>query len=427
MSLIKIEETSKRISGLGGIIFYRDLLERLSICNSLKDCLPVNLIEPKVSSGLDKFLALTYGFISGAEHLEDMELLGQDSLFPEIVPLNKGNTYSRYLYEFTPVQVKELNKKLIETSLKLRKASHGNSKEFVLDIDSTTHVQHGSKMEGLGWDYKNQWGLDSIQAYDEYGYEYWMEVREGGTFSSNGASEIIHEVFRRIPKNIRKYFRGDSAFCNVDVFKANFLAGVKFVIAMRENMFRPLLKRVTHWKKSGLYFKDREFCEIGESIYYPKEGIEPLRVVIIRAPKVERQKDLFEEDAYDYYAFVTNMGCHVMSAEKLIKFYRKRGNAENFIKEQKYGFDLRHLPCQKLTANKAYAVIAAFAYTLMRHTAFLISKKKTPFSKRIRFLLVNLPCEVIKHARSVIVRFSSEIYEEVLRFQSKLKIVTAGL
>jgi hypothetical protein len=42
---------------------------------------------------------------------------------------------------------------------------------------------------------------------------------------------------------------------------------------------------------------------------------------------------------------------------------------ENFIRELKNGLDLHHYPCQKLSANKAYGLMAAFAYNLMRYVA----------------------------------------------------------
>lgn len=69
----------------------------------------------------------------------------------------------------------------------------------------------------------------------------------------------------------------------------------------------------------------------------------------------------------------------------IIKFYRGRGHAENFIKEIKYNFDLKHFPCQKLVANKAYGIIAALAYNLMRLVAFLFCEgKKVRFAKHTK-------------------------------------------
>ncbi len=69
-----------------------------------------------------------------------------------------------------------------------------------------------------------------------------------------------------------------------------------------------------------------------------------MRVVFIRAKKF--QPTLFER--YDYHAWVTNMGEREMNNEKLIDFYKKRGNAENFICELENGFNMHHFPCQSL-------------------------------------------------------------------------------
>lgn len=46
-----------------------------------------------------------------------------------------------------------------------------------------------------------------------------------------------------------------------------------------------------------------------------------------------------------------------------------RGNSENFIREEKYGYDLKHFPCQKLSANHAYGLFALIAHNFLRTIA----------------------------------------------------------
>ena len=228
---------------------------------------------------------------------------------------------------------------------------------------------------------------------------------------------------------IKKYFRGDSAFCSSGIMNACTNAGMKYVVCMKANMYNPLIKNITNWseidntgreKKDKFYFKGDRACEVGETIYFTDEMQRFARVVILRALKVDKQNSIFSEDNYDYFAVATTIESSSMDAEKLIRFYRKRGNAENFIKEMKGGFDLRHYPCQKLLANRAYGLIGAFAYNFMRYAAFLLNPKKVPYAKRVRFLIVYLPCMVIKHARQVIFRFNEKIYREVMRYKQKL-------
>ncbi len=411
---ITIQSTSKHFSSLGGLLLANNVMAHVGLKDIFESILPKQKIKSK-SSSFEKLRTLCLGFIVGAECLTDMDLLAEDNAFEQIA--NKvcaSNTYGEFLREFDAVACKNMNLKLIETSLKLREVSHGNKGDFILDLDSTHHLQHGKKMEGVEWNYKHEWCLDSLQAYDNHGYPYWMQVRPGSTYSSNHASEVIHHIFSKLPKKQKRYFRGDSAFCNTDVFNAVRCAEGKFVIAMKANIYEPLLKSGMCWNQtSKIKFLDNRECEIGQTIYYPTKGHETLRVVLIRAEKKDQKQNVFGLIEYDYHGFVTNMGQHEISAEKVIEFYRKRGNAENFIKEVKYGLDLKHFPCQKLLANYAYGVIAALAYSIQRFLSFIQNPKKQHFSKLLRRRMIFIPVQVVKHAREVIFKFSDHIYKEV--------------
>ncbi len=62
---------------------------------------------------------------------------------------------------------------------------------MTMDMDSTSHVQHGEKMKGLDYDYKGNWCLSSLSCSDEFGFSHAMELRSGNTFSSVGAKFTI--------------------------------------------------------------------------------------------------------------------------------------------------------------------------------------------------------------------------------------------
>jgi hypothetical protein len=365
------------------------------------------------------------GLIAGADSLDEMDRLAQDNLFSSLNSyVNSANTYGDYLRSFTGLQCKRLNRLLIETSLSLRKAMFPNASDFILDIDSFSSEQSGEKIEGVEFNYKNEWCLDSLAAFDQFGFQYWLDVRPGATFTSNGAPEVIHTVFKMVSSKLRRFLRADSGFCNVDVFNAARCAEARFVIAMRENIYDPLIRRVKNWERtSRVKFRDGRSCEIGSTVYKPKEGTQILRVVFIRALKEgEQRRALFNDAQFDYAAWVTNLGHHELSNEKIIEFYRGRGNAENFIREAKYGFDLKHYPCQKLLANKAYGLIAAFAYTLMRYTGFILNKDKPHYSKIIRFRMIHLACQVVRHAGMVTIRFFHIQLKEVQCWLEKIHL-----
>jgi hypothetical protein len=48
------------------------------------------------------------------------------------------------------------------------------------------------------------------------------------------------------------------------------------------------------------------------------------------------------EGEWTYYGVVSNFNLAEKKLQEVIEFHNKRGNAENFIREKKYGYDLKH-------------------------------------------------------------------------------------
>ena len=127
------------------------------------------------------------------------------------------------------------------------------------------------------------------------------------------------------------------------------------------------------------------------------------------------------DDDYDYFGWCTSIGSSEMRPEKVIDFYRKRGTAEQYIGDIKNGFDQHHFPCQKLNANRAYALITGFAYNLMRCISIVANPKKIQFTKSIRLKFVTIPAQVVAHAREVTFKFNKNISKEVYEWCEKFK------
>jgi len=418
---IKIESTNKHLSSLGGLFLADELIKKLQLIDLVRAHLP----ELKIANDnmAEKFKNLTLGFIAGAECLDDMDRLNSDGVFENICDTTfTARSYGDFLRLFKNVHIRELQNRLIDQSLSLRQTTIGETKDITIDIDSTVNEQHGKKMEGVKTNHKGILCLDTIKAFDEYGFQYWHFVRPGATYTSENSAEIISAVFNRISKhatfsNLKRYARADSGMCNADFFNACFVANAKFVTCFKENMLQPIEHTITRWHSfdkddpKRIKFYDGRECEYGETVYQGENCLQTLRVVVIRAEQTNGP--LITEPVYDYYAWVTNIGSEEWSVEEVIRFYRKRGNAENFIRESKYGFDLKHYPCLKLTANKAYGIIGAFAYNLMRYFALLDNSKKPHFSKLTRYRLIYLPVQIIRHAGKVVFKFMKHHFTEV--------------
>ena len=443
--VVKVEASDNSFSSHGGLIIARRLLDRLRLSAGLASLLPQT--KRNIFSGERKFENLVLGFQAGNDHLDDWDELNQDSGFAAVVAHRYcAKSLGDYLRCFTGHALHQLQGSLIELSLRLRLQLGVSLDRFILDLDSTLHAQYGRKMEGVEFCYKKFRALDSILAFDELGLQYWHNVRPGSTYSSNGSGQIIHEVFSRMPRPRRdqRYIaRGDSAFANQEFYNACRAKGVGFVCAAKKTEgVKDRVIRIKNWqsqdpkdKERILATKGRE-CEIGHTTYHTEGYSKSLWLVVIRAKKPPEEGIIFEKHAeYDYYCFVTNIGSHEYNNVELIKLYRGRGNAENFIKEQKYGFDLKHYPCLKLTANKAFGLIAAFAYTLTRFMSLSApSEKKTKdgvktvchYAKKIRNKWLLIPVQVLRHAGSVTFRFNRRHHKEVLYWFEKLKIMQFG-
>ena len=328
-----------------------------------------------------------------------------------------------------------LNDRLIDLAFGLRQQLFAAKTTIVIDIDSTTNQQHAKKMEGVATNYAGISGLDSIQAFTEEGLQLWHDVRPGNTHTAKGSQLIIHEIFSRMPasmSHLTRYVRADSGFCKLDFFEACAVKRAQFVVCMRKLMYKPLIKTVGAWvaqsaaEKGRIMFVGARECEVGETTYKPKDSPHTFRVVLIRAVKKGREGQLIKgDDDYDYQGWISSIS-HATDAADVVKLYRGRGHAENFIRELKNGFDLHHYPCQKLVANKAFGLIAAFAENLMRFVALKDNAKHPQFAKALRFLFVHLPCHVVRHAGEVVFIFMDRHFQEVMRWLSYFKNIKLG-
>ncbi len=159
-------------------------------------------------------------------------------------------------------------------------------------------------------------------------------MRPGNTHTGKGSIEIAHQIFSRMPrtpeyKKMRRYIRADSGFCRYEFFNACAAKEAGFVVTMRQGMYAPLLKRTHGWqeqnpnRKGRIKFYDDRECEIVDTVHKSKDSYHVLRVVLIRALKKDLQgknRLFIDQDDYDYYGWVSNIGEHEMSAEKLINW-----------------------------------------------------------------------------------------------------------
>ena len=454
---IKVEVTDKHLSAVGGLNIFAHCWSRFKLAPQIVGFLP------DVRRALKKFEDMALGFAAGAECLDDMGELAKDEGFWAISDehIYTPKTYGDFLREFTRHQIDEGNKALAQSAFIQRARIDKKMDSMTFDFDSTSNRQYAEVMEGVCFSGEKKYDcLTTMYVFDELGNQYFSDVRSGNTHTSDSISKIIHLVLSQMPKegtyqsedvslpwlkspykkSLRVYARADGGYCNSEFTNACCAKNMGYVVRMRANMLDPHIHTITNWKPvkqrrrqvkcrngkskyidESIKFYDGRPAEIGTTLYQNENMANVGRVVCIRAKKPGSLG--LREDDFDYFAWLTNIGEHEMSNEKIIFFYRARGMAENYIREMKNGYDMHHYPCLKLNANRAYALIAAFAHNILRFVSLRNSRKvkKAQFAKAIRNKFIFLPCQVVRHGGQVFFKFMAHHAREVERFVDQLK------
>lgn len=269
---ISIESINKDFSSFGRIKIYDLFYNSLKIREHIQNLLP----KKKPKSGIlqsDKFKTLIFKFICGGDSLDDLDWLRLDTAFKTVISGGIApTTAGEFLRSFSTRSIELLEEQLTLIALKLRQIIFPDDNDFELSIDSTPHIQTGLKMEGLQYDYKNNWGLNSLNAYDQYGFSYGLQLRPRATHSANGTGAMIRNILSKVPSHMNKKVRGDSAYCNLEVMNTCFAQEAKFALAMKANIYNKVLednKNTIKWKKTRKKFFDFDECEVANTVYAP--------------------------------------------------------------------------------------------------------------------------------------------------------------
>lgn len=423
--LFPVRYTKEELTPAAGLDPLVNLFVESPQWKKLRDCLPERRSNASYDTG---HIALTViaAFLRGYDSLEDIDKFADDPFVLEkFGSIPSSRAVGDYLRDFSAENLEQLNS-FLHTQAMAGRRQLGQPKSLTIDLDSTSHVQSGDKIEGVAYNYKDEWCLDSLVAYDEMGLVHGFDLRPGNTFSAQDAGKMIDGVFRDVEGE--KFFRGDSAFCNEEVFRACLSRQVRFTITAHGNTnWEGKASTITNWtpwrhseerqERAQAKKKDLPIIEVGSFVYQPawSEGV---RFFCIVKRTWVKKADLFGEGHWKYYAIFTNRSAIQNSMQEIMEFHHKRGNAENMIREEKHGYDLKHFPCLKLVANKAYGMLGLIAHNFFRTLAHIDDPQKPKFSKKLRATYVNIPGKLVRHARELTLKIPERYREEVERMRS---------
>jgi hypothetical protein len=301
--------------------------------------------------------------------------------------------------------------------------THKPIKEIILDMDSSDSPTFG-KQEGSA--YNGHFGYTCYHplfVFNQFGDVERALLRNGNVYSSDDWKSVLKPIIERYKdRDITRYFRGDAAFANPDIYRLLETEGYFYAIRLKgnnilqSNIERLLIRPVGRPPKKPIVRYHR--------FQYQAASWSKSRRVIA---KVEWHADeLFPRIGF----IVTNLR---LKSSNVVKFYNKRGTAEQWIKEGKYALKWTRLSCHDFDDNQVRLQLFAMAYNIgnfLRRLALPKSIKDWSL-RTMREKLVKIGAKVVSHARYVTfqmaeVLVSKSLFHEILERIHLLKPVQIG-
>ena len=291
-------------------------------------------------------------------------------------------------------------------------------KIIVLDMDSSESPTYG---EQEGSAYNGHFGCTCYHplfVFNQLGDLERCALRSGNVHSADGWRAILEPVIARYRSTVkRRYFRGDAAFANPEIYE--FLEAEDMGYAIRLPANRVVQDKIGHLLKRPVGRPSQEVRRYYASFTYQAQSWNKARRIVA---KVEWHPG----ELYPRVGFiVTNLA---RPAKRVVAFYNQRGTAEQWIKEGKGAIKWTRLSCHSFAANAVRLQLHALAYNLgnfMRTLA--LPKAAEPWSlTSLRERLIKIGAKVVSHGRYVTfqmaeVAVSRQMFADILSLIARLR------
>ncbi len=297
---------------------------------------------------------------------------------------------------------------------------HKRVKKIILDMDSSDSPTYGQQ-EGSA--YNGHFGYTCYHplfVFNQFGDVERALLRDGNVHSANDWQSVLKPIVSRYRDfNIARFFRGDAAFANPNIYRYLEAEGCFYAIRLIGN---PILhNKIEHLMTRPVGRPPKKPVVLYYSFQYQAASWDKSRRVVA---KIEwHVGELFPRVGF----IVTNLR---WKSNNVVKFYNKRGTAEQWIKEGKYALNWTRLSCHDFLDNQIRLQLFALAYNLgnfLRRLA--LPKKMKDWSLRtLQVKLIKIGAKVVKHSRYVIfqlaeVMVSKSLFHEILERIRRLTLV----
>lgn len=402
----KVEFTAKNLTSNAGVLLLLNYTEEQNIFQDLNEMLFFENSSTEMIK-MNHLKTLMCGGFVGIDKLERFNLLKNDPLIKECgIDVREPENISRFLYKFsfkTTQMLRDINFKTFKKLLSKKKL-----RNIVIDIDSRVVNVEGNQegaVKGYNPGNKGNNCYNILMAFcDELKAYITGFMRSGNAYTANGSAEMIKEIIANLEGDVDNIvFRMDSGYFSEEIAEVIEQAGYQYVVKAKE--YSKLLDKaydrpVKIWENYG-YQKQAIFV-----CMKPDKWSKARKFAVVRELKPEeerKQLSLLESGDYTHAMYVTNTTWELADT---VKFYEKRGNCENYIKETKYDMNIGSLKMKSFWANEAFFQLMMLVYNI-----FLLFKlDKLPVSEYRQWILtfrlkyVFLAGKIIRTARQTILK-----------------------
>jgi len=400
-SQLKLEFHGAKVTSDAGLLAYRELDEMFGLTAMAEDIFHDARTGANVQHSMIALLRQSvYGRLAGYEDLNDADRLRVDPAMRYVVG---GRAVTRHAASTS--QMGRFETDLLADARNIvglmrlsgrwidRVNRKPPAKKLILDMDSSESPVHG---EQEGSAYNGHFGCTCYHplfCFNQDGDLEGAMLREGQVHSAENWRTLLEPIVRRYrDRPIRRFFRADAAFAKPTVYA--FLEAEPFGYAIRlpanavlEREIEPLLTR-----------------PVGRPPRRPKvfyHSFEYQAGTWDRARRVVAKVEWHAGELFPRVGFiVTNLPWRT---DRVVRFYNKRGTAEQWIKEGKYAVKWTRLSCHGFRDNAVRLHLFALAYNL----ANFVRRLTLPGSVKhwslttLREKLIKIGAKVVRHARYV--------------------------
>ena len=392
---MKYSYSDTSVTAWGGMQEMKELIDKTGIIKKLQE---LSLPEGKSNNSIDSISIIESFWVSiwiGCFRFSHTAVVRLDEVLRNIFGWKRvasGTTYGRFFKKFTPSLDHSVFIGLYSWFFEQLQFDN-----YTLDVDSSVITRYGEQ-EGAKKGYNpTKRGRNGHHPLFAFVNDIRMVAncwnRRGNTSSGNNCIHFLEETFAILKNKKAGLFRADSGFCRERILKFMEDKQVSYVMSCKlyANL-QSAIYGIAKWQPigMGIWITEMEFRQGGWS--------KARRVIVIKQQEEVRRKttgkklsSLFKLEDIDkdkvfktrYHAFVCNQE---LPAIEIWEQYKRRGDAENRIKELKEDFGVQGFCMDDFCATETAMRFVMVAYDLMSLFRLLtLQKQPCPTLSTLRF------------------------------------------